>query len=107
MTELPVAGGQGRAGSGQVARAPDYAGAYSSSGQRSRVHVHWCSLIGIFGVNIHAEGYPVSCSLCTVKPSSQLLSRWMSVWNLQGPTRSSCDSHLHPCSSVTVALAEQ
>ncbi|CAK0783823.1 hypothetical protein CVIRNUC_007023 [Coccomyxa viridis] len=54
VTEVPVAGGQGRAGSGQVARAPDYAGAYSTSGQRSRVHVHWCSLIGIFGVLVRA-----------------------------------------------------
>ena len=54
MTKVPVAGGQGRAGSGQVARAPDYVGAYSTSGQRSRVHVHWCSLIGIFGVRLNA-----------------------------------------------------
>ena len=54
MTELPVAGGQGRAGSKQVARAPDYAGAYSGSGQRSRAHVYWCSVVGIFGVNSHA-----------------------------------------------------
>ena len=67
MTELLVAGGQVRAGSGQVARAPDYAGAYSSSGQRSRVHVHWCSLIGIFGVDTHTLYNIVSmCTLCTL-----------------------------------------
>ena len=76
MTEIPVAGGQGRAGSGQVARAPDYAGAYSTSGQRSRVHVHWCSLIGIFGVRLNATQYPVICSRCPIRHSIQYLLWW-------------------------------
>ncbi len=51
MQELPAASGQRRAGNGQAAKAPDYAGAYSSNGQRSPAHEQWCSLVGIFGVS--------------------------------------------------------
>ena len=50
VQELPAAHGQRRAGTGQVAKAPDYAGAYGGSGQRRPTHEHWCSLVGIFGV---------------------------------------------------------
>ncbi len=52
VQELPAASGQRRAGNGQAAKAPDYAGAYSSNGQRSPAHEQWCSLVGIFGVSM-------------------------------------------------------
>lgn len=51
VQEVPAAHGQRRAGSRQVAKAPEYAGAYSSNGQRRPVHEHWCTLVGIFGVS--------------------------------------------------------
>ncbi len=59
--ELPAAHGQRKAGTGQVAKAPDYAGAYSSSGQRRPPHEHWCSLVGIFGVCRPSYLHQLSC----------------------------------------------
>ena len=56
MQELPAANGQRRVNTGQAAKAPDYAGAYTSSGQRSPAHEQWCSLVGIFGVR-SSSGY--------------------------------------------------
>ena len=62
MQKLPAASGQRRAGNGQAARSPDYAGAYRSNGQRSPAHEQWCSLVGIFGVRASTSKLPSSAS---------------------------------------------
>ena len=58
VQELPAASGQRKAGNGQAAKAPDYAGAYSSNGHRSAAHEQWCSLVGIFGVRVFSDIHP-------------------------------------------------